>query len=291
MMSDATLERFIKQYIASQTTDEVMFTWHGGEPLLRPIAFYRKALKLQKKFAAGHLIENSIQTNGTLLTPEWCQFLHDNHFLVGISIDGPKEQHDHYRHTASGNSTFYQVMRGIELLRRYKVEFNIMATVNNANVMKPLEFYDFFKRMGCHYIQFTPIVERFSTDHALLHQSSDEGGSLAEFSVDPQLWGEFLCSIYDEWIFLRWAEKKLQEAGVTILTETTVYEVEREGRTIQALQGQSRFGFVRIRLRIGLYGEILMRVRLSELYRKIRMFQWFGLQTRLMRELCLILSL
>lgn len=199
-MDDATLELFIRQYIQCQTTPNVMFTWHGGEPLLRPISFYRKALKLQQKYAEGHRIENSIQTNGTLLTPEWCRFLHDNSFLVGISIDGTREMHDAYRHNNRGGSTYYQVMKGIELLQKHDVEFNIMATVNNVNADHPLEFYNFFKKHGFHYIQFTPIVERFSSDKSLLHQQSEDMGKLASFSVSPEQWGNFLCAIYDEWI-------------------------------------------------------------------------------------------
>lgn len=200
VMDDRTLERFIKLYIECQTTPAVMFTWHGGEPLMRPIAFYRKALQLQRKYAGGRHIENSIQTNGTLLTDDWCRFLHDNGFLVGISIDGTREMHDCFRHDARGGSSFRQVMRGIEMLQRHKVEFNVMATVNSANADKPAEFYRFFRDAGCHYIQFTPIVERYSHDGKLLHYGSEERGELAAFSVRPEQWGDFLCGVYDEWI-------------------------------------------------------------------------------------------
>ncbi len=200
MMDDATLELFTKQYIESQTSPNVMFTWHGGEPLLRPLSFYKKALEYQKRYAAGRRIENSLQTNGTLLTPEWCKFLRDNAFLVGISIDGTRRMHDAYRKNARRGPTFYNVMKGIELLKQYDVEFNVMATVNRMNADEPVEFYDFFRRNELHYIQFTPIVERFASTNALMHQKSTEEGELAEFSVKPGQWGDFLCSVYDEWI-------------------------------------------------------------------------------------------
>ena len=123
-MNDSLLEEFIRQYIEAQTVTDVVFTWHGGEPLMLPVAFFEKVLKLQRRYAQGHGIQNCLQTNGTLLTDEWCRFLVDNHFLVGISIDGLQHQHDTYRKNHTGRPSFNSVMRGLELLNRYGVEWN-----------------------------------------------------------------------------------------------------------------------------------------------------------------------
>lgn len=198
MMDDATLERFIKQYIEAQTGDTVQFTWHGGEALIRSIDFYKKALELQKKYANGKNIENSLQTNGILLTDEWCRFLRENNWLVGLSIDGPQQFHDEYRLSADGKPSFMRVMRAIRLLQKHRVEWNAMAVVNDYNADYPLEFYRFFKNIGCRYIQFTPIVERISADGSLA--SGKGSGELADFSVTPEQWGNFLCSVFDEWV-------------------------------------------------------------------------------------------
>ena len=141
VLSDELLEKFIKEYIEAQTTPEVLFTWHGGETLMRPISFYRRALELQRTYARGRAIDNSIQTNATLLTDEWCRFFKENNFLVGVSIDGPQEFHDEYRRTAGGGPTFRQVMRGIDLLNKHGVEWNALAVVNDFNADYPLEFY------------------------------------------------------------------------------------------------------------------------------------------------------
>ena len=159
VMSDELLERFIKEYIGSQTMPQVLFTWHGGETLMRPLSFYKKAMELQKQYAGGRTIDNCIQTNGTLLTDEWCQFFKENNWLVGVSIDGPQEFHDEYRRNKQGLPSFVKVMRGIELLNKHGVEWNAMAVVNDYNADYPVEFYNFFKSIGCHYIQFAPIVE------------------------------------------------------------------------------------------------------------------------------------
>lgn len=204
VMSEELLEKFVKEYLECQTTPYVLFTWHGGEPLMRPLGFYRKALELQHKYGRGRHIENCIQTNGTLLTDEWCRFFKENNFLVGISIDGPQEFHDEYRRNRRGLPSFREVMRGIELLKKHGVEYNAMAVVNDYNVDYPLEFYRFFKSIGCHYIQFAPIVERLGT-HAdgtslTLPEQEGQGLRLAPFSVDSEKWGDFLCAVFDEWV-------------------------------------------------------------------------------------------
>ena len=203
VMSDELLEKFIEEYINSQTSPNVLFTWHGGETLMRPLSFYQKAVELQRKYARGRQIDNCLQTNGTLLTDEWCRFLHDNQWLVGISIDGPQEFHDEYRKNKQGRPSFVKVMQGINLLKKHNVEWNAMAVVNDYNADYPLEFYHFFKELDCHYIQFAPIVERLAPHvdgrHlAAVDEDSKEG--LADFSVTPRQWGNFLCTIFDEWV-------------------------------------------------------------------------------------------
>lgn len=203
LMSDEMLEQFTREYIEAQTMNQVLFTWHGGEPLLRSIDFYRKALSLQQKYAGGRRIDNVIQTNGTLLTDEWCEFFAQNHWLVGISIDGPQPDHDHYRLTAAGKTSWKKVMQGIKLLKKHGVEWNAMAVVNAYNANHPLEFYRFFKENGCQFLQFTPIVERLTRheDGRTLASLADKDEiSLSEASVAPEQWGYFLCAIFDEWV-------------------------------------------------------------------------------------------
>ena len=203
LMTDEMLEQFTREYIEAQTMPQVLFTWHGGEPLIRSIDFYRKALALQNKYAHGKQIDNVIQTNGTLLTDEWCEFFAQNHWLVGISIDGPQEYHDHYRVTPAGKPSWEKVMQGIQLLKKHRVEWNAMAVVNAYNAEHPLEFYHFFRDNGCQYLQFTPIVERL-TEHedgrTLASLADDREIPLADASVTPQQWGNFLCTIFDDWV-------------------------------------------------------------------------------------------
>ena len=186
-MSDALLEEFVRQYIEAQTMPQVLFTWHGGEPLLRPLSFYRKAMELQRRHARGRHIDNCLQTNGTLLTDEWCLFFREHNFLIGISIDGTQQMHDAYRTTRGGEASWSSVMRGIRLLQKHGVEWNAMATVNACNASQPRAFYHFFRDIGCEFLQFTPVVER-------------EQGRVADYSVDPLQWGDFLCTVYDEWV-------------------------------------------------------------------------------------------
>ena len=203
LMSDEMLEQFTREYIEAQTMSQVLFTWHGGEPLLRSIDFYRKALSLQQKYAGGRRIDNVIQTNGTLLTDEWCEFFAQNHWLVGISIDGPQPYHDHYRLTAAGKPSWKKVMQGIKMLKKHGVEWNAMAVVNAYNANHPMEFYRFFKENGCQFLQFTPIVERLTRheDGRTLASLADKDEiSLSEASVAPEQWGYFLCAIFDEWV-------------------------------------------------------------------------------------------
>ena len=230
-MSDELTERFIREYIEAQTMDEILFTWHGGEPLMRPIAYYKKVIALQREYGRGRHIENCIQTNGTLINEDWCRLFRENHWLVGLSVDGPKEFHDEYRRTRQGRPTFAKVMRAIEMLNRYGVEWNAMAVVNDFNADYPLEFYRFFKSIGCHYIQFTPIVER-RVDGRLASVLEDRTEEVTEMSVTAEQWGDFLCAVFDEWVradvgeyFVQIFDSTLanwvgQQPGVCTLAET-----------------------------------------------------------------------
>lgn len=193
VMDEPLIETFIRQYLEAQTMPEVLFTWHGGEPLLRGIDFYRRALALQRQYGRGRQIDNCLQTNGTLLNDAWCEFFRENNFLIGISIDGPQPFHDTYRHSGSSfgdasslrrGSSFDAVMRGIELLKKHGVAWNAMATVNAANVGEPVVFYRFFRDIDCEFLQFTPVVEP----------------GRPECSVTADVWGRFLCAVYDEWV-------------------------------------------------------------------------------------------
>ena len=201
MMSEILLEKFTEEYINAQTQNEILFTWHGGEALLRPISFYKKALEFQKIYGKGRKIDNVLQTNGTMLTDAWCEFFKENNFLIGISIDGPQDFHDEYRRNKGGLPTFVKVMKGINLLKKHGVEFNAMAVVNEYNADYPVEFFQFFKELGVKYIQFAPIVERINRqENGLKLTTPDEEAELAEFSVSPVQWGKFLVGLFDEWI-------------------------------------------------------------------------------------------
>lgn len=198
VMDEQFLERFVRTYIMSQPGPEVLFVWHGGEPLLRPLSFYRKAVELQEKYAGGMLIDNCLQTNGTLLDEDWCRFLRDNRWLVGISLDGPERFHDSYRRDTHGNPSFSKVMKSIEMMTRFGVEWNAMAVVNDYNSCHPLEFYRFFKSLGCRFLQFTPVTDRMSGGNIV--SPSVRGAGPADFSVTSEGWGNFLCAVFDEWV-------------------------------------------------------------------------------------------
>ncbi|HVT95869.1 MAG TPA: radical SAM protein, partial [Acidobacteriaceae bacterium] len=159
-MAPAILERYIRQYIAAQPLDEIHFAWQGGEPTLLGIDFFRTVVELQQKYAAGKTIHNALQTNGTLLDDAWCEFFADNDFLVGLSIDGPRELHDSYRVDKGGAPTFDRVLRGLNRLKAHQVDFNTLTVVNRRNSEHPLEVYRFLRDTGSGFIQFIPVVER-----------------------------------------------------------------------------------------------------------------------------------
>ena len=205
-MSPEVLDKCIRDYFVSQNAVDILFTWQGGEPTMLGIDFFKKAIEIQKQYADGRRVSNSIQTNGTLINGEWAEFLAKNNFLVGLSIDGPSDLHDYYRTLSSGDGTFGRVMKGVDLLRRYHVEFNTITTVNNRNSRSPLRVYRFLKDIGSRYMQFIPIVERESTgiDGTVNLVGIDHDGeaSVTEESVGSLTWGKFLSGIFDEWVRL-----------------------------------------------------------------------------------------
>ena len=198
-MSDEVLESYIQQLIKAHSRSPVTFAWQGGEPTLMGIDFYRRALELQEKCRRpGMVFENTMQTNGTLLNEEWCQFFKDNGFLIGISIDGPRELHDAYRVDKKGEGTFDRVMQGLRLLQKYGVEYNVLTTVNRRNADYPLEVYRFLRdEAGTDWIQFIPVVERINEGGHTLYQ---EGNQVSDRSVLPEQFGSFLIRIFDEWV-------------------------------------------------------------------------------------------
>jgi uncharacterized protein len=204
-LRDDILENFISQYIKAQEIPVVTFTWQGGEPTLLGIDYFEKVIELQKKYSDGKTIENAFQTNGTRLNNEWCDFLRDNKMLVGISIDGEAHNHDYFRKTNSGGPTFKSVMRGIELLHKNNVEFNTLSCVNNYNVNYASETYRFLKRIGSGFIQFLPVVERtLNNPHDgslnLVDPSFSGEASVTEWSVKASDFGDFLITVFNEWV-------------------------------------------------------------------------------------------
>jgi len=198
-MSDEMLENYIRQLIESHQTPEVTVAWQGGEPTLMGVDFYRKAIDFQNKYRKpGMTFENTMQTNGTLLDDEWCEFFKENKFLIGISIDGPRKLHDVYRVDKGGKGTFDKVMRGVRLLQKHGVEFNVLVTVNRINADYPLEVYHFLRdEVGTEWIQVIPVIERLNPDGVNVIQ---QGDTVTERSLQPEQFGRFMIRIFDEWI-------------------------------------------------------------------------------------------
>lgn len=198
-MTDEVLETYIRQLIAAHKTPEVTVAWQGGEPTLMGIDFFRKAIAYQEKYRKpGMTFENTLQTNGTLLNDEWCEFFKENNYLIGLSLDGPKELHDANRVDKIGGSTFDRVMRGVRLLQKHGVEYNILTTINRVNAEYPLEVYRFLRdEVKTTWMQFIPVVERINDDGKTLYQ---QGTTVSENSVLPEQLGRFLTTIFDEWV-------------------------------------------------------------------------------------------
>ena len=204
-MDENSLEQYIIQQIEAQSSEEVVFAWQGGEPTMLGLDFYRKAVALQHTYGLGKKIINTLQTNGILLNEEWCLFFKKHSFLIGISIDGPKEIHDTYRRTRSGKATHGKVVNAINLLNKFKVEFNTLTVVSNSNARSPLEVYQYLKSIGSKHMQFTPLVEREAQEQTvdgltLLHPERIEIVQLCDWNVDSEQYGLFMSAIFHEWV-------------------------------------------------------------------------------------------
>lgn len=215
-LDEARLERFIAEYIAAQDTPEIIFTWHGGEPTLLGLRFFRKVVELQQRhLPRGRRISNDLQTNGTLLDDDWGAFLKEQGFLVGLSIDGPRELHDHYRPTKKGKPSFDEVVGGARLLQRFGVTFSTLTTVNRRNASEPLAVYRFLRdELGSRTMQLIPCVEprvfenlapgALPASHCVPADSprarpGHPMSVVTDWSVDPDDWGSFLAAVFDEW--------------------------------------------------------------------------------------------
>ena len=198
-MTDEVLDSYIRQLIESHRTDQATISWQGGEPTLMGLDFYRRAMVLAEKYRRpGMTFLHTMQTNGTLLNDSWCEFFKEYNFLIGLSIDGPRELHDIYRLDKGGKPTFNKVMRGLRLLQKHGIEYNLLTTVNGVNADYPLEVYKFLRdEAGTDWMQFIPVVERINEDGLTLYQ---EGTTVSERSVLPEQFGRFLSTIFDEWV-------------------------------------------------------------------------------------------
>jgi len=195
-MSDELLETYTRQYIEAQQIAQATFAWQGGEPTLMGLDFFRRSIQYQQKYRRPKMIiQNTMQTNGTLLDDDWCEFFRKNNFLIGLSLDGPRELHDAYRVDKTGKPTFDRVMRAARLLRDHKVDYNILTTVHAANANHPLDVYRFLRdKVKANFIQFIPIVERDNDT------GFQEGDTVTDRSVKAEQYGRFLISIFDEWV-------------------------------------------------------------------------------------------
>jgi uncharacterized protein len=207
-MAEETLDKYIRQYIQFQPGREIPFAWQGGEPTLLGLDYFRRIVELQKRYAMpGKQIHNTLQTNGTLLDEQWCKFLAREKFLVGLSIDGPRELHDRYRVTRGGKPTFDQVMRGLNLLKQHGIQFNTLTVMHRDLAYHPLEVYEFLQDIGSRYIHFIPLVERDPAAHPR-PQPQAAGGlkvpqpepAVEPWTVEPRQFGRFLCDIFDRWV-------------------------------------------------------------------------------------------
>lgn len=204
-MSLELLEQVIRDGIESNDMELVQFDWHGGEPLLMGIDFFKKVVELENKYSSGKKINNTIQTNCTLITKEWADFFRDNDFLVGVSIDGPKQIHDTYRKDKGFQPTFDRVIRGVEILYRAGTEYNTLTTINKASEGHAGEIYDFLRSIGSRFMQFNPVVEHVkypleSHGRPYIVSPSEPDSRLAPWSISSVGFGKFLCDIFDKWI-------------------------------------------------------------------------------------------
>ena len=222
-MSDELLERYISQYIEAVQVPVVTFCWHGGEPLLAGLDFYEKAVAIQNRYRGNKQIENSLQTNGLLITPEWCDFFRSNNFLIGLSLDGPKDIHDAYRRDRGGHPTFDRVMKGLELMAINGVEYNTLSTINNRSAGRGSEVYRFMRSVS-KYMQFLPVVEMVKdipADHSPSRRApivppNTPGAKTAPWSITPKAFGRFMRDIFDEWVINDVGERFVQLFDITL---------------------------------------------------------------------------
>lgn len=230
-MDEATLELAVRQYIASQPPEvkEIKFVWQGGEPTMMGLKFFERVVQLQKEYwPPGKRIFNSLQTNGVLLDDRWCEFLHTHQFLVGLSIDGPKNLHDQFRRGKRGGSTFPAVMGALQRLKRHQVDFNLLVTVNRANVSHGVRVYTYLRDNGATFLQFIPIVEP-RPNGPDPSTATDPAQLVSSRSVLPEAYGDFLVAVFEEWfrhdvgrVFVQFFDEMLgawlgQEPAVCIL--------------------------------------------------------------------------
>lgn len=211
LMSEEMLETLVREYIRANDVPQVIFNWHGGEPTILGIDFYKKAIEFEHKYADGKQILNTLQTNGTLITRQWAAFFRENNFLIGISIDGPEDIHDRYRKDKGGRPTFSRVMAGLKILQEMGVEYNTMSTVNKFSEGRGLEVYQFLKDLGSQYMQFMPVVEHVKYPtlgngkpdkraRPFIVNPSEEGARLSPWSISSIGYGKFMCDIFDYWV-------------------------------------------------------------------------------------------
>ena len=217
-MSEELLEHYISQYIEAVQVPTVTFCWHGGEPLLAGIDFYEKAVALQNKYRGNKQIENSLQTNGLLINPDWCDFFRQNNFLIGLSLDGPKDIHDAYRHDRGGHPTFDRVMHALEMMAISRVEYNTLSTINNRSAGQGKRVYQFMRSVS-KYMQFLPVVEHTLTTpsgRAAIVPPGTEGAKAAPWSITPKAFGKFMCDVFDEWVINDVGERFVQLFDITL---------------------------------------------------------------------------
>ena len=220
LMTPDVLEEYIKQYIEANEVPEVTFVWHGGEPLMAGMEYFRKAVELQRKYAGGKAILNSLQTNGIMMNADWCRFFHSNRFLIGLSIDGPRDIHDAYRINKAGRPSFDRAMAAVSLMRQYGVEYNTLSVVTNLSEGRGAEVYGFLKSIGSRFMQFLPVLEHVMP-HSLngrpvIAKPGTDGSVMAPWSVSASGYGQFMTDIFDAWVVSDVGEYFVQAFDMTL---------------------------------------------------------------------------
>jgi uncharacterized protein len=214
------LEEYTRQYIQANEVPEVTFVWHGGEPLMAGIEYYKKAIEFQRKYASGKAIVNSLQTNGLLVNSDWARFFHNNKFLIGLSVDGPRDIHDAYRVNKAGRPSFDKVMAAVSLMKQYGVEYNTLSVVTNLSEGRGAEIYRFLKSIGSRFMQFLPVVEHIipgdDNRRPVIARPGTKGSAMAPWSVSAPGYGRFMTDIFDEWVVRDVGEYFVQAFDMTL---------------------------------------------------------------------------